>query len=350
MAKEVKSTYNAIGVMAGSSMDGLDVALMSFAKGLDWSFEILRAKSFSYDQSIYDLLAGAADNDLKEQTRIDLLFGEWIARKLLEFGVDEAELVAVHGHTVIHKPKEGISWQLGSGKVIAEMTNATVISDFRTEDVNLGGQGAPLVPVGDFQLFSSFDGCLNLGGIANVSIQKNGMAWDICPCNQVLNFFAQKLGKEFDKNGEMARAGIDDSSWLEEIASNKYYDQQPPKSLPNQFIGRKLLDEVSPHGGLRTYTEFISNVAVGEISKFLPSGSRIFTTGGGAFNTFLLEKLNSNKKGLVFSVPDSLIVEYKEAVVFGFLGVLKLLNKVNVLASVTGASRDTSSGIIHYSK
>jgi len=350
MAKEAKSNYNVIGVMAGSSMDGLDVALMSFTKGPNWNFKILRAKSFSYDQPTYDLLAGAADNGSKEQARIDHLFGEWIARRLFEFGLDGAELVAVHGHTVIHKPKEGISWQLGSGEVIAERTDVTVISDFRTQDVNLGGQGAPLVPIGDFQLFPDFDACLNLGGIANVSIRGKKMAWDICSCNQVLNYLAQKLGKEFDENGEIARSGLENSAWLGRIESNKYYQQKPPKSLPNQFIERELLDEINPHDGLKTYTEFISKLMVNEISKFLPSDSRILTTGGGAFNTFLMEVLNSNKKGLIFSVPDADIVEYKEAMVFGFLGMLKFRNEVNVLASVTGASRDTSSGVIHYRK
>ncbi|MEP5612264.1 MAG: anhydro-N-acetylmuramic acid kinase [Cyclobacteriaceae bacterium] len=350
MAKEAKSNYNVIGVMAGSSMDGLDVALISFTKEQKWSFKIRRAKSFSYDSSIYELLAGAAESSSKEQSKIDVLFGQWIAGKLLEFGVDDAELVAVHGHTVIHKPKDGISWQLGNGEVIADVITTPVVSDFRTQDVNMGGQGAPLVPIGDFQLFSDFEACLNLGGIANVSIQKKEIAWDICPCNQVLNHFARQLGKEFDEDGEIARTGVKRNIWMEKISLNRYYQQKPPKSLPNQFIGHELLNEVEPEDGLRTFTEFTSQLIVNEISTFLPTGAKILATGGGAFNTYLMEMLNSNEKGLIFSVPDSRIVEYKEAMVFGFLGMLKFLNEVNVLASVTGASQDTSSGVIHYPK
>ncbi len=346
----MKSHYKVIGVMAGSSMDGLDVAEVEFNKNGSWTFELIRSRSYAYDKKISNDLIKAVSQSLDEQKRVNQLFGEWISDKLLDFGVEGNDLVAVHGHTITHKPDEGISWQLGDGSVIANETKVPAVTDFRSLDVTLGGQGAPLVPVGDFQLLSTFDACLNLGGIANVSIRDKRIAWDVCPCNQVLNFFAKKLGKEFDKNGDLAREGNNDQNWKARISENPFYDQLPPKSLPNQFIESQILDEVNPSAGLRTYSEFISERVIHDINTHLNSGAKIFTSGGGAFNSFLIELLNANEYGLEFHVPKSELVAFKEAVVFGFLGILKTRNEPNVLASVTGAIKDTSSGIIHYPK
>ncbi len=330
-------------------MDGLDIACVSFSKGSKWTFELLKCKSYHYDGEMRDRLTRVASENLDQQKEVDHLFGEWIAKRLLEFGIENIDLIAVHGHTIVHKPKDGVSWQLGDGGRIADLVKTTVISDFRSLDVSIGGEGAPLVPMGDFELLSRYDACLNLGGIANVSVYGKRIAWDICPCNQVLNFFANKLGKDFDENGQMAREGKIDSHWEQIIASDPFYTLGPPKSLPNQFISSDALDSITPLDGLSTYTKFLSERIVEDISQYLPAGS-IITTGGGAFNSFLVETLNNKMNELNFIVPDSDLVEYKEAIVFGFLGVLRLRNEPNVLASVTGASRDTSSGIIHYPK
>lgn len=351
MAKEIKSNYNVIGVMAGSSMDGLDIAEVVFSQGDDvWTFEVGRHETVRYDEKITLDLKNALDVDINSQKVVDAEFGAWIGEQLNRFGSEVCDLIAVHGHTLTHKPADGISWQLGRGDGIAEVVNSPVITDFRTLDVTLGGQGAPLVPLGDFELFRESDACLNLGGIANVSIRDKKVAWDICPCNQILNRFSEELGHAFDEGGKLARRGNRNHDWIKEIATISYFNEDPPKSLPNSFINEAILDKIDPKDGLRSYTEFMADQVVCELEKWLPSGAKILVTGGGALNDFLVELLNTNKCGLSFVLPDHKIVEFKEAIIFGFLGLLKWRNEINVLASVTGASRDSSSGIIHYPK
>jgi anhydro-N-acetylmuramic acid kinase len=350
MTKEIKSKYKVIGIMAGSSMDGLDIIEINFSKKGHWKFEILKTQTYSYDLDIYKSLSNAADQNIENQKNIDVSFGEWIGEKCLDFGVKNVDLIAVHGHTVIHNPEKSISWQLGNGRIISEKTKAIVISGFRSQDVNNGGQGAPLVPVGDFNLFQEYNACLNLGGIANVSIRDERRAWDICPCNQVLNYYANKLEKDYDENGELARTGTPNRNWLKKIEEMIYFQTKPPKSLPNKFIDEYYLDKINPMDGLRSYSEFIANQISNELKNHLHDENKILVTGGGAFNSFLLELLSSKNKGLNFVVPENQLVEFKEALVFGFLGLLKIQNENNVLASVTGASRDSSSGIIHYPK
>ena len=329
-------------------MDGLDVAEISFSRGIKWSFDILRSKTYTYHSSIHDLLSEASGEDNATQRKIDQLFGKWIGKQILDFGVEDSDLIAVHGHTVIHDPENGVSWQLGSGEAISQVTKKVVVTDFRTRDVQLGGQGAPLAPIGDFYLFDEYDGCLNLGGIANVSIREKRIAWDICPCNQVLNFFSKKLGLDFDRNGEQARTGKFDAEWEQKLKKNPFFQKPPPKSLPNQFLGEKILEEVDSTTGLRSYSEFIVNQIIKDVSPWLHKNDKILVTGGGAYNSYLIEKLNESN--FEFLVPSPQLVEFKEAIIFGFLGVLKIRNETNVLASVTGSISDSSSGTIHYPK
>lgn len=350
MAKENKSVYKVIGVMAGSSMDGLDIVKASFKIAGNWEYELLDNNSFEYDEKTFMALESAVNRPKQEQLEIDHQFGDWIAKKLLEFGVNDVELIAVHGHTIIHKPEEGISWQLGNGERIAKMTGKKVITDFRNQDISLGGQGAPLVPIGDFELLSEFDACLNLGGIANISIRDKMIAWDICPCNQVLNYYARKLGHPFDDAGKLARVGSLNSSWLDKVRSIPFFGEAPPKSLPNGFIASELLDEIDAHDGLHSYSRFIAETILRELADQISGQAKVLVTGGGAYNSFLLENLNANNQGFEFQVPNPELIEFKEALVFGFLGLLKIRNEINVLSSVTGASRDTSSGVIHSPK
>ncbi len=336
--------------MAGSSMDGLDVVFVQLSKNGSWTFEPIKSKSFSYPSDIHEMLLLAASAHQTEQHLIDERFGHWIAGKVNEMGAKDCDFVAVHGHTLIHDIAQKTSWQLGKAEVIAAETEMPVIADFRSEDLKLGGEGAPLVPVGDFELLSGYDACINLGGIANVSIRDSRLAWDISPCNQVLNFFSKKLGRPFDDEGKLARGGGMDNTWLQKVSQLSFFSLEPPKALINNYIPTSLLDEVDPLDGLHTFVSFLSNRIKAELSPHLSPGANVLLTGGGAYNTYLLEQLKSEAKGFEFIKPDDELIDFKEAIVFAFLGALRMRDDVNVLSTVTGASRDSSSGTIHFPK
>ena len=230
------------------------------------------------------------------------------------------------------------------------MLGKTVVCDFRVQDVELGGQGAPLVPIGDRLLFSEYDYCLNLGGFANCSYEKNGqrIAFDICPVNIVLNKYAEKLGKDFDENGKFAESGIVDENLLHQLDSLKFYSGKPPKSLGLEWVKENIFplleaSKISSEDVLRTFTE---HIAV-QLAKQFSDRASVLITGGGAYNSFLIERFK-NLSAIEVVVPSKEIVEYKEALIFGLLGVLKLRDEVNCLASVTGASKDHSSGKIFF--
>ncbi len=337
-----------MGVMAGSSMDGLDIVLVDLKKDYNWFFELVEGETIAYDPDVHNILKHASDKTEREQKQIDQYFGEWIAGTIKQFITNSPDFIALHGHTIIHEPHNGISWQLGSADVVARETGIKTIAEFRNLDISLGGQGAPLVSRGDFELFNTYDGCLNLGGIANVSVKAVGSAWDIGPCNQVLNFFAQKLGKEYDKDGLLAESGSIDEDWRTKIMRLDYFSYPPPKSLPNNAISSNLLNETSALSGLRTFTECIAEQTIIDIERISMQEMQILTTGGGALNSFLVKLLNKNSSNKLFIVPDEDLVMYKEAILFAFLGVLRLRNEVNVLRSVTGAEIDSVSGVIHH--
>ncbi|WP_420317435.1 anhydro-N-acetylmuramic acid kinase [Ekhidna sp.] len=340
------STYNVIGVMAGSSMDGLDIALVEFELiSGSWKFELKKGVTKPYNDQLIFQLENSSWLSHADKLELDTHFGEWISQQILEVSdFWNADLIAVHGHTVIHEPENGISWQLGRGEIIAKKCNVTTITDYRTEDIRLGGQGAPLVPFGDFVLFDQYDACLNLGGICNVSVRESHLAWDICPCNQVLNFFAKKLGKEYDRDGLLARQGKLDQGFYDHLSSFDFFSKPPPKSLANNYLRDQLLSDINPYDGLFTYTHFI----VDQISESLSDkGSRLLVTGGGANNKYLIEILMERLTDWEVEIPSQDIVDFKEAIIFGFLGVKRFRNEVNVLSSATGASKDSSSGVIH---
>lgn len=342
-----KKSYLVIGVMAGSSMDGLDIAYMEFREREKWEFHYLDGVTLPYEEGLKKRLIESPNQSKAAQSQLDIDFGRWIASQINNFKekLNKVDLVAVHGHTVIHKPQEGISWQLGSGQVIANQCQVLTVSDFRSEDIRLGGQGAPLVPFGDFTLYDEYDACINLGGISNISIKASRSAWDICPCNQVLNFFSKKIGKPFDKNGNMARKGSFDHEFYHRLSAHDFFSQAPPKSLPNHFFEKSFLEAIDPYDGLHTYCHFIAH----QIGASIPKGKplKILITGGGAHNTFLIEQIKLAIDKCDVIVPDKKIIEFKEAIIFGFLGLIKLRGEINVLASVTGASKDSSSGVIH---
>jgi anhydro-N-acetylmuramic acid kinase len=350
----MKSNYSTIGVMAGSSMDGLDIAQVVFCNdGSHWSFSLEQSRTIPYSDELLQMLASSPEMPKKEQEYVDFKFGEWIAAEVNRF-IDSNKLsissLSVHGHTVIHDPKKKISWQLGSGRVIAEKTGINTVTDFRSADVLLGGQGAPLVPLGDFILFNEYDACLNLGGIANVSLRSSKTAWDITPCNQVLNFYANQLGKEYDEDGIESRNGALDRAFIMEVQSNSFFNEAPPKSLANKYLSSKILNSVSPKNGLRSMTEFIAEQIASDLASVNTASPKILITGGGAHNSFLIDRIKFHLSKWEVIIPSKSIIDFKEAIVFAFLGVLKMRSEINTLASVTGASKDSSSGMIHFAK
>lgn len=351
LANEVED-YLILGVMSGTSVDGLDMALVEFtAEAGGWSFGIQNAGTAPYSMAWETALKEAIENDPAKLQELDRAYAEYVAGQINAFLADKArpDFIASHGHTVFHQPDKGITMQIGDGHIIAEKTGIPVISDFRTTDVKLGGQGAPLVPVGDRDLFSAFDYCLNLGGIANVSFQENGArkAFDICPLNMAFNPLAQKLGKAYDHNGDLARNGEVNKELLDSLNALPYCHQPYPKSLGLEdylqhwepLIAQSL---ISHEDKLRTALEH----AVHQIARALPQSAdkgRLLVSGGGAHNAFFIERLRATVQAEVV-VPDASIIEFKEALVFAYLGLLRLLEQPNCLASVTGASRDNMGG------
>lgn len=341
--------------MAGSSMDGLDLGLVRFQK-LDhhWTYDLKKSGTVVYPESLRKKLADAPAYTHNQQEALDLIFGEWIGDEINKFTEKcRVDLLAIHGHTILHDPDKGRSWQLGDGHCIACRTGIATVTDFRSADIKLGGQGAPLVPFGDFELFSSYHACLNLGGIANISLRDLKLAGDIAPCNQVFNFYAQQLGHRFDNEGQLARLGTIDHQFINSLKTIPFFDQPFPKSLPNQFIPEKLLRRVAPKDGLKSYAYFLSSCL-----KKVPRGTtvmqtrgenpRMLITGGGAYNTFLMEELKTTLPQWDLQVPSPLIIDFKEAIIFAFLGLKKQRAEINVLASCTGASADSCSGEIHF--
>ena len=351
----VKSSYRVLGVMSGTSLDGIDLAECSldFSEDEGWSYTIGIAETVPYPSGWIKTLQEAVNYPETQLQKLDVEYtnylGSVISRFIENHRIMDLDAVCSHGHTILHQPQIGITLQIGNLKEIARIIGQTVVCDFRVQDVKLGGQGAPLVPIGDRLLFGEYDYCLNLGGFANVSSEIRGqrIAYDVCPVNIVMNHYANRMGNPYDPEGSIARSGSLDNSVLEQLNSLAYYHQPPPKTLGLEWVQQFVLPLLNDSGlstadVLRTFTE---HVAMQLATQFEP-GSGVLITGGGAFNLFLIERLNA-LNDLEIVIPSKELVEYKEALVFGLLGVLRLRAEVNCLASVTGAKRDHSSGIIH---
>lgn len=342
----------AIGLMSGSSLDGLDLALVRFNEENDkYRFQILEAETLSYPESWKTQLSEAFHKQPEELVQLDKDYGKYLGEQVFAFAKKhnaKPDFVASHGHTIFHRPEEHYTLQIGDGQELAKACGFAVINDFRSEDVSKGGQGAPLVPIGDKLLFSDYEMCLNIGGIANISYDKNGkrIAYDLCIANQALNYLANLNGIDYDKDGELARSGEVDHSLLKKLNNLPFFLQDPPKSLGREFFEtyqKDLLKDLSIPDMLSTFVEHIALQIALPIS-LLPKG-KILCTGGGARNKYLIERLQARTKHEVV-VPEKQIIDYKEALVFAFLGLLRMEGKTNVLASVTGAESDSCSGKI----
>jgi anhydro-N-acetylmuramic acid kinase len=347
--------YSVVGMMSGTSLDGMDLILCRFSRNQgQWVFAILKTVTCEYTPAWRRNLTLAASISTEDFLLLHHEYGRFIGDQIRNFLAENdltADLVASHGHTIFHQPSRGLTFQLGEGSSIATGCNITTVSDFRTLDVALGGQGAPLVPVGDELLFSQYRYCLNLGGFANISTRHHGIriAWDICPVNIVLNSLAQRSGHEFDAGGEAGRRGVQDENLVKELNELDYYAQSGPKSLGREWVETcfmPILDKysLSVEDLTRSVYEHIV-FQIGQLIGKFGEGT-LLVTGGGTFNTFLMEKM-IEKLNATLVIPDEQIVKFKEALIFAFLGLLRYRNEINCLASVTGARRDSSSGIIH---
>ena len=344
--------YSVIGLMSGTSLDGVDLAYCLFEENNGkWSYEIVDAVTIEYTKEWRSRLRDSMNSDAASLAQLNVEYGHYLGKITKEFivkGGYSLDLVSSHGHTVFHQPEKKLTLQIGDGAAIASETGTTVVCDFRSKDVALGGQGAPLVPIGDRLLFAEYDYCINIGGIANISYYEKGqrIAFDICPANMVLNYLAEKLGKQYDAGGKIAADGKPDKSLLTELDSLSYFSSPPPKSLGKEWVSDTFIPIIEKHSlpvdeALGTVTEHIA----GKVSSLLQKQGKALITGGGANNRFLIEKIKEYSKAEII-VPDSTLINYKEALIFAFLGVLRLRGEPNCLSSVTGASGDNCGGAV----
>ncbi len=348
--------YNVLGIMSGTSLDGLDLALCRFSKaGREWQYNIVKAATISYPEYWHDQLLNAHKLSLTEFLLLHRKYGQFLGEQVNKFCADglNPELIASHGHTIFHRPSEGLTFQIGDGAALAATCQITTVCDFRSFDVALGGQGAPLVPIGDELLFGNYDYCLNLGGFANISYRLNNhrIAYDICPVNTVINYLASHAGYAYDDKGEIGRSGKIIVPLLEALDSIAYYDAPPPKSLGREWLEQYFMPLISNSrysipDRIRTVYQHIAGRIASSISK---NKQTMLITGGGAFNEFLIELLKE-MAGCKIILPDETLIKYKEALIFAFLGLLRYNREINCLASVTGAKTDSSSGLVYLIK
>jgi len=356
-------TYKAIGIMSGSSLDGLDIAFVELNENAGtWGFEILAADCYEYSEEWISKLKNAIHLNALDYQLLHAEYGHYIGKEVNRF-IDENNLhyqvgvVGSHGHRTFHVPSKLMTGQLGDGAAIAAETGLRVVSDLRALDVAFGGQGAPIVPIGEKLLLKDYSMCLNLGGIANISfnLPDTYIAFDVCPANRVLNMIAAKSGKEYDAGGEMAAVGNVHQELLQKLNELDYYKQHYPKSLANDFGTDVVFPLVESFGlndndALLTCVEHIV-FQIAEAVKNQQSStanSKLLATGGGAFNTFLIKRLSEALQPLSVEVvvPDEKLVKYKEALVMALIGVLRWREEYNVLASVTGAQRNSIGGAL----
>lgn len=351
-----KDYYNVIGVMSGTSLDGVDLAHIQFQiKDSKWVFEILECETISYDSSWVSVLKTAVDYSENQLLELNKNYTQLLASIIADFikkhTIENLDAVCSHGHTILHQPQNGFTLQIGNLPEIAKLTQQKVVCDFRVQDVQLGGQGAPLVPIGDRILFSEYDYCMNLGGFSNVSFEDNNtrIAFDISAVNTVLNFYANQLGLDYDDKGQISRTGNCNVDLLNELNALDFYKKKHPKSLGFEFVKEVILPiiesyPISIEDKLHTYTEHIAF----QIALALPKKKgNMLTTGGGAYNDFLIERIQFHLPQMDVIIPSKKILEFKEALIFALLGVLKMREEVNALQSVTGAKYDHSSGVIY---
>lgn len=342
-----------IGLMSGTSVDGLDVCCATFDR-LDgkWSFTIDCARGYSYPDSLKRQLGAEVQKmSALEFVTFHSAYGRFLGERvkdfMAEFGV-RPDIIASHGSTVFHEPEKKVMFQIGDGAAIAAETGIPTVSDFRRLDIMLGGQGAPLVPIGDNLLFGDYDYCLNIGGFSNISFRQGDkrIAFDISPVNYVINRFTRQIGLEMDRDGVIASRGQVNQALLEGLNALDYYARPWPKSLGREWVEKQVFPLLDSCGLplediLRTYYEHCAF----QLSRVTEPGQSLLVTGGGAYNNFLIERMRA-LSGCDIVIPEPAIIEFKEALIFAFLGVLYMLDEPSCLRSVTGAAKDNIGGML----
>jgi len=355
---KTQSKYNVIGLMSGTSLDGLDLVYCKLERTKkSWEFKMQSAKTLKYISDWKQKLSTAHTLSATELLSLHHEYGKFLGKAVIEFKqrnrIKNVDFIASHGHTIFHQPEKGFTFQLGCGQTLYSETKLPVVFDFRSLDVIRGGEGAPLVPIGDRHLFSQYDVCLNLGGIANLSMEQQGkrIAFDFCFANMGLNYLSAKAGKEFDKSGALASSGSIDTAMSNQL---EYVYKPLRKKRPS--LGREgfeksiqsILDNenIPLQNRMRTFCESIAL----ETANAIPTKKikmKLLVTGGGALNDFLIRLIIEKLEQKVHVVvPDKEIIEFKEALVFALLGVLRVRGEINCLKSVTGASTDSSGGVM----
>lgn len=347
-----KANWMTLGVMSGSSLDGLDLALCSFTlqQGL-WSFNIDEATTLSYSPQFRERLLSAMHGTALDFARLHRDLGAFIGTACKDFlNGRSVDVIGSHGHTLFHLPEEGLTTQIGCGAHIATRSGMPVVCDFRTMDVALGGQGAPLVPLGEQLLFPVHKTFINLGGIANIAVHdERTLGYDIGPCNQTMDLLAHEAGFAYDADGALARSGVVHPELLASLNALPFYTQAPPRSLGREWSDENVAPLITDRSialadRLRTVVEHIAAMIA---LSLMDVESAAVVTGGGAHNGFLLERIRA-LSGKELIIPDALTVNFKEALIFAFLGVLRLRNEPTALATVTGASRDSVGGAVYF--
>ncbi len=344
--------------MSGTSLDGLDIALCEFeGSENELAYKILKSETVLYSAEQKNKMRSLPYLNVENYFKLHHQFGKFIGKEVAKFLKDVAEkpnAVASHGHTVFHQPQKGFSTQIGCGATIAAHSGITTVCDFRSLDVALNGQGAPLVPIGDELLFGNYQSCLNIGGIANISFKQNNfrVAFDICIANMALNYFAQLAGSDYDKDGNWAKLGNFNETLFNELNNLEFLKLKGAKSIGREWFENEFL-YVTENSKLpvNDILNTLVNHTAFQIAKVLNENklTDVLITGGGAHNTFLIDALKKYYKGKI-SIPDAITINYKEALIFALLGYLRLNEQINTLKSVTGANQDSIGGAVYFSK
>jgi anhydro-N-acetylmuramic acid kinase len=363
-----------MGLMSGSSLDGLDIAFVEFNETAGkWKYEIKCAACIEYGNEWSQKLKNAISLSARDYQLLHTQYGRFVGERVNEF-IEKFQLehtvnlIASHGHTTFHFPEKRMTHQLGDGAAIAAETQLPVVSDLRSIDVAFGGQGAPIVPLGEKLLFPDYHYFLNIGGIANITLNSKATnnedshlhadkitAFDVCAANRVLNMLAAEKNKQYDDGGKMASEGKINEELLSKLNANEYYLLPYPKSLANSF-GTDIIFplirnyNLATEDSLRTYVEHIAIQIKNSLqSRFSNTAiQQLMVTGGGAFNQFLIQRISAHLAEINFEIfiPENDVVIYKEALIMALLGTLRWREQYTVLSSVTGASRDCIGGAL----
>ncbi len=341
-----------VGLMSGTSLDGVDLIAVVF-KGEEYkSFDIVAAETIFYDDEWKTKLSRMHDLSAYEFLKLHKQYGLYLGKLVNDFikkYLLKVDLISSHGHTIFHEPAQRFNFQAGDGAFIAAATGITTVSDFRTLDIAMGGQGAPLVPFGDEWLFSDYTYCLNIGGFANVSFkqQNKRIAFDICPANIVLNYLSSKLGYSYDPDGKLASQGKIIYNLLDKLNALPYYQLKYPKSLGREWVENYIFPLLSDKYRVNDLLATICEHIAIQIGKNCTLSGTILVTGGGAYNVYLISRIRNYLTPQII-IPNKIIVEYKEALIFALLGLLRVQRKINIFSSVTGADKNATGGIVHW--